>query len=121
MGIANTALARPPESAAGFPGSPQRIVLFSERGDLHFTEQERQQARTLVVSHEFLRTLGRAPAITFMSPRLEPPSRSVEQLSIGLELTGSVLRCLELALMKPRENLQAHCFSAASTPNACNP
>ena len=41
------------------PGVPQRIVLFSESGDLRLSEQERQQARSIEISHEFLRELGR--------------------------------------------------------------
>jgi hypothetical protein len=43
----------------------QRIVLFSESGDLHLTEQERKQARTVEVTHEFLRELGRPPGDYF--------------------------------------------------------
>jgi uncharacterized iron-regulated protein len=41
------------------PGIRQRIVLFSESGDLELTEQERKQARSIEVSHEFLRELER--------------------------------------------------------------
>lgn len=44
------------------PATPQRIVLFSESGDLQLTEAERKQARDVEVSHEFLRGLGRPPA-----------------------------------------------------------
>jgi uncharacterized iron-regulated protein len=38
----------------------QRIVLFSDSGELQLTEKERAQAREIEVSHEFLHTLGRA-------------------------------------------------------------
>ena len=38
----------------------QRIVLFSESGDLHLSEEERRQAREIEISHQFLRDLGRS-------------------------------------------------------------
>lgn len=41
------------------PEAKQRIVLFSQSGDLQLTETERQQAREVEVPHEFLRGLGR--------------------------------------------------------------
>src|SRR5262249_51920431 len=47
------------------PGISQRIVLISESGDLHLSEQERQQSRSIEVSHEFLRELGRPPGDYF--------------------------------------------------------
>ena len=47
------------------PGIRQRIVLFSESGDLHLTEEERKQARSIEVSHEFLRELDRPPGDYF--------------------------------------------------------
>jgi hypothetical protein len=43
------------------PGYSQRILLFSESGDLRLSEQERKQARDIEVPHEFLRELGRPP------------------------------------------------------------
>lgn len=52
----------PDRVARRIPGVAQRIVLFSESGDLHLTEEERKQAREIEVPHEFLRELGRPPA-----------------------------------------------------------
>lgn len=43
------------------PKIAQRILLFSESGDLHLTENERKQAREIEISHQFLREIGRAP------------------------------------------------------------
>jgi uncharacterized iron-regulated protein len=43
----------------------QRILLFSQSGDLQLTSQERQQARDIEISHAFLREMGRAPADYF--------------------------------------------------------
>jgi hypothetical protein len=47
------------------PGIRQRIVLFSESGDLSLSEAERKQAREIEVPHEFFRELGRQPADYF--------------------------------------------------------
>ena len=47
------------------PGTQQRIVLFSESGDLQLTEAERKQAREIEIPHQFLRELGR-PAADFI-------------------------------------------------------
>lgn len=55
-------LGMPDRVARRLPGIAQRIVLFSESGDLHLTEEERKQARETNVPHQFLRDLGRLPA-----------------------------------------------------------
>lgn len=55
----------PARVARRIPGIVQRIVLFSESGDLQLTEQERKEARTIEVTHEFLRELGLPPADYF--------------------------------------------------------
>lgn len=52
-------LGMPARVGRRIPGIRQRIVLFSESGDLQLTEQERKQARSIEVSHEFLRELER--------------------------------------------------------------
>ena len=52
-------LGTPARVGRRIPGIRQRIVLFSESGDLHLTEEERKQARSIEVSHEFLRELER--------------------------------------------------------------
>jgi uncharacterized iron-regulated protein len=54
-------LGTPARVARRLPGVTQRIVLPSESGDLHLTEQERKQAREIEVSHEFLKELGHPP------------------------------------------------------------
>lgn len=54
------------------PGAQQRIVLFSESGDLQLTETERKQAREVEVSHEFLRSLGRIVADFLHVVEIEP-------------------------------------------------
>jgi uncharacterized iron-regulated protein len=41
------------------PKITQRILLFSESGDLQLTESERKQAREIEISHQFLRDIGR--------------------------------------------------------------
>ena len=41
------------------PAVKERIVLFSESGDVELTPQERAAARPINVSHEQLRELGR--------------------------------------------------------------
>ncbi len=47
------------------PGARQRIVLFSQSGDLELSDQERKQAREVEISHEFLRELNRPSADYF--------------------------------------------------------
>jgi len=64
----------PARVARRIPGIGQRIILFSESGDLELTEEERKQSRTIEVSHEFLRELGRPPADYFHV--IEPKMRS---------------------------------------------
>jgi len=54
-------LGMPDRVARRIPNVTQRIVLFSESGDLHLSEAERKQAREVEVPHEFLRELGRPP------------------------------------------------------------
>jgi uncharacterized iron-regulated protein len=54
-------LGTPARVSRRIPGISQRIVLFSESGDLHLTEQERKQSRSIEIPHEFLRELGRPP------------------------------------------------------------
>jgi len=44
------------------PGIRQRIVLFSESGDLELSPEERKQARNIEITHQFLKDLGRPPA-----------------------------------------------------------
>jgi len=43
-------------------GWRQRVVLFSQSGDLRLTEEERRQAREVEMPHQFLRDLGRLPS-----------------------------------------------------------
>jgi uncharacterized iron-regulated protein len=52
-------LGTPDRVARRLPDATQRIVLFSESGDLHLSEAERKQARAIEVPHQFLRELGR--------------------------------------------------------------
>ena len=47
------------------PGISQRIVVFSNSGDLRLSEEERSQARDIEVTHEFLQGLGRPLADYF--------------------------------------------------------
>jgi uncharacterized iron-regulated protein len=58
-------LGTPDRVGRRMPEIQQRIVLFSESGDLQMTEAERQQAREIEVPHQFLRDLGRLPADFF--------------------------------------------------------
>jgi len=58
-------LGMPDRMARRMPGVTQRIVLFSESGDLRLSEAERKQAREVEVPHEFLRELGRPPGDFF--------------------------------------------------------
>jgi uncharacterized iron-regulated protein len=51
----------------------QRIVLFSESGDLQLTESERKQAREIEMSHQFLRGIGRPPGDYYHIMDLSPP------------------------------------------------
>jgi len=44
------------------PEVKQRIVLFSQSGDLHRSEAERKQSSEIEIPQEFLRSLGRAGA-----------------------------------------------------------
>jgi uncharacterized iron-regulated protein len=55
-------LGMPDRVARRMPGLAQRIVLFSQSGDLHLTEEEQSQAREIEIPHQFLRELGRAPS-----------------------------------------------------------
>lgn len=52
----------PDRIANRMPGLVQRVVLFSQSGDLQLTEEERRQAREIEIPHQFLRDLGRVPA-----------------------------------------------------------
>ena len=67
-------LGTPARVARRIPGISQRIVLFSESGDLEMTEAERKQMREIEVSHEFLSDLGR-PAADYLHV-IEPASVS---------------------------------------------
>jgi uncharacterized iron-regulated protein len=58
-------LGTPARVARRAPGLTQRILLFSESGDLHLTPAEQKQAREVEISHEFLREIGRAPGDYF--------------------------------------------------------
>jgi len=64
----------PARVARRLPGVTQRIVLFSESGDLQLTPQERKEARDVEVSHQFLRDLGRFPGDYFhiIEPSRQP-------------------------------------------------
>ncbi len=55
----------PDRVARRAPGICQRIVLFSESGDLHLTAKERKESREVDISHQFLRDLGRPPGDFF--------------------------------------------------------
>lgn len=55
-------LGMPDRVARRMPGISQRIVLFSQSGDLQLSEAERKQAREVTVPHNFLREIGRLPA-----------------------------------------------------------
>ncbi len=58
-------LGMPDRVARRAPELPQRVVLFSESGDLYLSPEERRQAREIEVPHEFLRGLGRSAADFF--------------------------------------------------------
>jgi len=64
-------LGTPARVSRRLPGISQRIVLFSESGDLRLTEQERRQSRSIEVSHEFLRELGHPSGDYFHITALE--------------------------------------------------
>jgi uncharacterized iron-regulated protein len=55
-------LGMPDRVARRMPGIAQRVILFSQSGDLQLTDEERQQAREIEVPHQFLRDLGRSPS-----------------------------------------------------------
>ncbi len=55
-------LGMPDRVARRMPGVTQRIILFSQSGDLQLTDAEKRQSREIVVPHEFLREVGRFPA-----------------------------------------------------------
>jgi uncharacterized iron-regulated protein len=55
-------LGMPDRVVRRLPGLQQRIVLFSQSGDLELSETERKQARDVSIPHDFLRELGRLPA-----------------------------------------------------------
>lgn len=57
-------LGMPDRITRRMPEVKQRIVLFSQSGDLHLSETERKQAREIEIPHQFLRDLGR-PAADF--------------------------------------------------------
>ncbi len=54
-------LGTPARVGRRIPGISQRVVLFSESGDLQLSEQERKQSRSIEIPHEFLSELGRPP------------------------------------------------------------
>lgn len=58
-GHASYALGMPARVERRMPGLRQRIVLFSESGDVELSPQERAMAREIHISHEDLRSLGR--------------------------------------------------------------
>jgi len=64
-------LGTPARVSRRMPGISQRIVLFSESGDLRLSEEEKKQARTIEVSHDFLRELGRPAGDYFQVTALE--------------------------------------------------
>jgi uncharacterized iron-regulated protein len=55
-------LGMPDRVALRMPDAQQRVVLFSQSGDLELSEAERAQAREIEIPHQFLRDLGRLPA-----------------------------------------------------------
>ena len=67
------------------PDAKQRIVLFSQSGDLQLTEMERKQAREIEIPHQFLRDLGRATA-DFLHVIESAPAQTTDNLS---QTTGS--------------------------------
>jgi uncharacterized iron-regulated protein len=58
-------LGTPDRVGRRLPKVAQRIVLFSESGDLQLSEAERKQSREIEVPHQFLQELGRPPADFF--------------------------------------------------------
>jgi len=68
-------LGMPDRVARRLPDLTQRIVLFSESGDLHLSEAERKQAREIEVPHQFLKELGRPPGDFFHIIEAGPPGR----------------------------------------------
>jgi uncharacterized iron-regulated protein len=68
-------LGTPDRVARRIPNIPQRIVLFSESGDLHLSEAERKQARKIEVPHQFLQELGRPPGDFFHIIEPATPAR----------------------------------------------
>jgi uncharacterized iron-regulated protein len=56
------------------PSVIQRILLFSQSGDLRLSEEERKQARQIEIPRQFLRELGRPPGDYFHVVELPPPS-----------------------------------------------
>ena len=65
----------PDRVARRIPNVAQRIVLFSESGDLHLSEAERKQAREIEMPQQFLRELGRPPGDFFHAIEPAPPGR----------------------------------------------
>jgi uncharacterized iron-regulated protein len=68
-------LGTPARVARRIPAVTQRIVLLSESGDLHLTEEERKQARDIEITHSFLREVGRPPGDYF---HIVQPAGSVQ-------------------------------------------
>jgi len=68
-------LGMPDRVARRIPNVTQRIILFSESGDLHLSEAERKQAREIEVPHQFLRELGRPPGDFFHIIEPATPAR----------------------------------------------
>jgi len=52
----------PDRVARRLSGVAQRVILFSESGELQLSGAERQQAREIEIPHQFLRDLGRSPS-----------------------------------------------------------
>jgi uncharacterized iron-regulated protein len=66
------------------PGISQRVILFSQSGDLQLSEIERRQAREIEVPHQFLRDLGRSPADFMHITELRSPNvHDFDQLALG--------------------------------------
>jgi uncharacterized iron-regulated protein len=68
----------PERVARRVPGIRQRIVLFSESGDLHLSAKERKESREVDISHQFLRDLSRPPADFFQITGIAPATDRTE-------------------------------------------
>ena len=63
-------LGTPSRMERRIPKISQRVVLFSESGDLQLSEQERKQAREVEITHAFLQELGKPAGDYFQATAL---------------------------------------------------